>query len=316
MRWREWPYWIKGGLLTIPLAILILPLSFVLLILLGGGEDILWYLIPEFFALGMGLAMRGTPASSSEIIMSFAIVLVIFLVRIFFIGAILGIIYGKFAIRNKRKIFFIGLLILFIALIFLVSHRTQDISRSYDVNSPEECDSILKTGIENFDKNRCYKEFAVKNKDLSACDLINSASSIEKAPEDFKGFCYEEVAHAKEDSSICALIPEKLYNKHNATTNRRDKCYVWFKECERISDEIGRNSCWIDRAYLENNPQICEKVSGNQPYYNTTRCFENLNKPCDDWCLYDRARFNDDSSYCDKISSNQIKEQCLQNYLL
>ena len=69
---------------------------------------------------------------------------------------------------------------------------------------------------------------AVKLKDASICDNIGKEKIFKGDPEDYKWFCYEEVAHAKKDPSICESIPEDTYNEHGVNTNRRDRCFEWF----------------------------------------------------------------------------------------
>ena len=93
------------------------------------------------------------------------------------------------------------------------------------VDSPSDCESIFKKGIENFNINKCYRDLAVRNKDLSICDKVKEF----RGSDSYKWSCYNEVAHAKDDSSICELIPEETYNEHGVKTGRRDSCFFWFK---------------------------------------------------------------------------------------
>ncbi|MHA1873278.1 MAG: hypothetical protein ACTSVB_04105 [Candidatus Heimdallarchaeaceae archaeon] len=226
MTWKNLSYWIKGGILAILISIIIVPLSiFIAMNFLGAEDNVIWFLAPEFFMALLSLGMRGTPAGIVELIITLGVSTIIFLVRFFIIGAVLGIIYNKLKFRNKGKFFVIGLILLWIIFLLFVSYRTQRFSSAYgSVDSPGDCESIFRKGIENFDINRCYKDLAIKNEDLSICDRIK----IFRGSDDYKWFCYEEVAHAKDDSSICNLIPEKTYNEHNVETMRRKGCLNWF----------------------------------------------------------------------------------------
>lgn len=244
MSWKNLPSWLRGGIIAIPISFVLIPLCFIIGRILGAGEDFVWFIIPEFFLAGMSLAMRGTPATLTETILTIVIALAIFLFRIFVIGALLGLIYGKFANKNKRKLFLMGIAIILIILLLVISYRTKDSWSVYNsINSPKECTSIFNKFIGNFDINRCYQQLAIKNNDVAICDNIKTPSSMAETPDDFKWFCYEEVAHAKNDFSVCELIPGKTYNKYNVETKRRDGCFNWFKACDKIEDLSLKEDC-------------------------------------------------------------------------
>ncbi len=253
---KKWPFWIKGGLIALPLSVLIIPISLYITQLLGAGQDALWFIVPEYYTAALGLGMRGTPASSQEVVSTLVIVTLLFALRIFVIGAILGAIYSIFAKKEKRKWFFVGLAVIYLLALGLLSYRTQS-PRYMSLNSPSECASILKKGIDNFDENYCYKEQAVKNEDVAICDRINVDN---KTTEDFKAFCCEEVAHAKDDPLICDLISEGNFDDSKGTTRRKDSCYGWFKLCEKIISISWRDHCYMNKAEFQNDISACNFV--------------------------------------------------------
>ncbi len=325
---KNWQYWIKGGLLAIPASIIIIPLTLFITRLLSAGQEIIWFLAPEFAVAAFGLGMRGTPPAMSEVLSTLIIVGGIFIVRSFIIGAVLGAIYGIFANRNIRKIFFIGLLILYALGIGFLSHKTKDVSVAYNlVNNPEDCLSSSNKGIDNFDVNHCYQALALKNQDLTICDNIKTESIFEKAPEDFKAFCYEEVIYAKNDSSLCSLISPETYNDYNVATGRRDSCYDRFKLCEKISDANSRDSCYMSKAEYFNDTSACTMVSAN----NVDECYtragstnknislcqkikdQDKKQTCFDGVYYNRARDEHNATLCDQVKDPQEKESCHSN---
>ena len=279
--------------MAIPLSFVIIPLSFLLARFFGAGEDIIWVIIPEIFIAALGLGMRGTPAGAIETALTLGAAFIILFSRIFAIGAFIGWLYGKCKTHNMGALFLGSLALLLILLLGFSSYATQDPWAAYDaVQSPDECDDTLKRLINNFDTNRCYLHLAVNNKNISVCDHIKKRSSIEKAPEDFKWFCYEEVAHAADDVTLCELIQEETYNKHGVSTGRRDVCFRWFGACDRISDsDIGgwKDDCLKTKASTENDPSWCENITNN--FYKDS-CFLTFN-------------------ICDRITRPEMREQCL-----
>jgi hypothetical protein len=294
---KKWQYTVMGGLLAIPLSLVIIPLAFFLTRFLGAGEDVVWFLAPEFFAVFMGLGMRGSPASSNEVVSTIIFVSIIFLVRTFIMGAIVGAVYGIFARKGKRKLFVGGLIIVFFLVIVLISYRTQDTYKANSVGSARECASILKKGIDGFDENRCYQELAEKTKDVSICDNITRPSSIEKSPNDYKWFCYEEVAHAQNDPAICDLIPEVTLNERNGNTQRKDRCYQWFNLCEKIQSISNRDGCYTNKAEFTKDIQSCELVSEKMR----------------DYCYSRMAFHNKNAAYCEYIQNAERKMSCINS---
>ncbi len=244
MNWKNKPYWLRGGLIAIPLSVLLVPVSFFLARVFGAGQTITWYLIPEFLLTAMDLGMRGTPAGMGETITKLLLATIIFLTRVFVIGAILGALYGLFSRWKKQKYFIAFLAAIFLIGIAAMSYRTKNVYEAYsEVSSPQDCESSSKKLIENFGVAQCYHQLAQKQSDIRICDLIDTVESEQYVTADTKWFCYEEVAHKKNDPSICEKIPAETFNEHNVNTGRRDGCFLWFKQCDKIVDPGWKANC-------------------------------------------------------------------------
>lgn len=269
------PYWLRGALLAVPVFIVLTPLTLFLLGFIIHNDDIIIYIAPELFVLGMsGMGLAGIPPQA------YLTLGLIFLIRSFITGAVLGAIYEFFARKNKRKWFFILIVIIPIIFICFSIYRILDpgIAVKADGNY-KECDKIIYKGIKNFGVEGCYKSYAIIQKDYKICDNIK----LKGDKEYYKWYCYEEVAHAADDASICDLIPEKTRFNRNQILNsaRRDGCFDWFKACDKIIDLTKRNSCYSTKAHIEKDPSICEKIEeGGGIRDHKDRCYLEL-KACD-----------------------------------
>lgn len=261
------PYWVKGGILAIPLYFVIAPVSFFLALSLGAGKDIIQYIAPELFFGAWGLAAAQSSSEAFlQIIFSLIVLVAILLGRIFILGAILGVIYEWFAKRDLRLLFVVLLAVVYAVGIGYLSYNTQDIWKVYgSVESPADCDDASKKLIADFNPQECYKNLAIKNQDVRQCDFIGD-------DEDYRAFCYEEVAHSKNDSSICGLISETTLNAHGVLTGRRDGCYSLFNLCEKVSAVTNRDDCWSHVARIQKDPSLCLKISDTHPAFTQERC--------------------------------------------
>lgn len=275
---RQKPYWIKGGVLAIPISILLVPLTIYIAVSFGAGDEIIQYVAPEIFVLLMGFGMSASPISLVSAIISIAIVAAIFAGKSFVIGAALGMVYEKFAAKGKEMWFWPFLLILYVLLVGILTYRTQDLWKTYaSATSPQECESVTRKGVDNFNVNECYRQLAERNKDVKFCEYIDTTRETGKSGEDYKAFCYEEVAHAKNDPSVCALIPEITHNEHGVENYRRDGCYRWFNMCEYMTIPVNKDSCFMDLARLNKNRNLCSRVTGSHPAFTEQKCLEQFN---------------------------------------
>ena len=321
------PYWIKGGLLAIPISIVVIPLSIFICLLFGEHliERSILLIAPESFFLQMAL-LSGLGAPPNNIVISLITIailifaILIFVLRVFIMGAVIGVIYGIFERKNKRKFFFTGLIVIFLTILGLLFYISQDPSSVYNsVNSTNECASILKKGIISFDENRCYKELAIKKQDASICYNLKSPYSFYDSDYfDLKVSCYEDVAFLKNDPAICELILDEAPNY-----NEKSSCYYRMALntndpaiCELQIDPSWKSYCYLQMARHTNDPAICELVEDEDYRY---RCYEDLyicdKIPSDysanrDYCYSSKAREEQNPTLCEQIKDVGKKEKC------
>lgn len=195
--------------------------------------------------VAMGLGMRGTPAETPEIVFAILFAVVYQLISSFAIGAFWGWIYGLFAVRNKRKYFFIGITLLITFGIVSSLYTGQDTYKVYrSMDTPSECHDFFKKFINDFDVNDCVRAVALNHEQATMCDATEPAYAnvYHKDPEDMKWFCYEEVAHVKKDPAICALISSNNY--------RRNGCFEYLGACELITDIQYKERCIRNTAQI------------------------------------------------------------------
>lgn len=100
MSWKDWPYWLKGGIITLILSISIIPIIFY-----EAAEDLfLWLriiiiipftLIKIIFSLNMVCYLLCTP----ETWFHWGILFLFW----FLVGALIGWLYGKFKDKKSTK---------------------------------------------------------------------------------------------------------------------------------------------------------------------------------------------------------------------
>ncbi len=236
MGWRDWPYWLRGGIITSLISIQIIWLFSYFSNFLGWGNNLFAYLAWPLFAALFGLA---SVENGDVLTAFFGLVsgIILTLLIYFLLGAILGAIYGRS--NNKKRSLAIIIIILFLTLVSLAYYLKEP---SLPEGS-EDCKSPLNKLQKDFNSNRCYLDLAINNQDYQVCNNIKPDKEyVALDAENYKWFCYEEVAHAKNDPSICDLIPEKTYNRFRET-HQKDACYLWFKLCDKIQNQEWKESC-------------------------------------------------------------------------
>jgi len=192
-----------------------------------------------------------------------------------------------------RKGIWIILIIIDLVIVgyFLFFSKSPLISiNSTDKEALSKCQSISDTVA----KNDCYEQVAVANEDLSICDKIEK--DIPNSGIIGVNFCYAEVAGATGDLSICQnKVPQN---------NIRDQCY-WnvavhdkdFSLCEDFVI-IDNYACIIEVAMERKNISECEQFEYNDRNY----------------CRQGVAYGTLDKSYCDMIepSFSSDIEKCKQ----
>lgn len=250
MSFSRLPYWLKGGLIAIPVSILVAWATLAMWPLLGGGQNAVWWIAPEYILAAMDLGMRGEPAGFVESATKLAIALVIFCGRMFIVGAIVGAIYGFLAKYRAGAYFLVFLVVAYCVAIAMLAHKTKNPYEVYGkAASIEECESPSHASIDYFNVNDCYEQLAVRTMDATICDKIVPRTEFES--EDTKWVCYEEVARVTQDPSLCDAIPRVTLSANGGDTMRHDRCMDMLHECDRLFDVAYKPSCESRKKYAE-----------------------------------------------------------------
>jgi hypothetical protein len=261
MNWKTMPYWVKGGVLALPVYAVLAPLSLYFSGYFSTGNDTVWFIAPEILYGLLSWGFSGGNMTFGETVLTFAIVSAVLLLRLFIIGAILGALYGALPTKTWRASFLVLLIVLYIVGLSFISHKYQNLWGVYDsVETAADCTEGTRTSVSNFNVNDCYKRLAEKTQDVKWCDEIQAPGPGSNSTEDYRGFCYEEVAHIKNDPSICPRI---------ADPRRRDGCYGWFEMCEQVTDMDRKINCWTRKASIEKDSSICENIPKTDEKYSS-----------------------------------------------
>ncbi len=164
------------------------------------------------------------------------------------------------------------------------------------INSVDEaisCDKIIGT----MDKNNCYENFAITQKDISFCEKIEEWSDT--YTEAARNTCYREVAVAKEDFSVCNIL------KNN---NSKAFCYQKVavaignvEACKNVQSDGGyRNGCYSEIAAIKKDIKICDNTE-DQGFNDKDSCYLSVS--------YDSKDF----SICENIKNLIYKYQCYKH---
>ena len=133
-------YWLRGGLIVVLIAVIVLPLiGYLGVRKLGLGDEVILYLAPGLFAAGM--ASMGHEPSSFQFLQAVIIGIGLTILQYFLLGTLLGFIYGKIislwapdiASSNfNLKKFLIGLLLVVILIFFISSIFGFNLSSFYN----------------------------------------------------------------------------------------------------------------------------------------------------------------------------------------
>ena len=200
----------------------------------------------------------------------------------------------------------------------------------------------------------CYLNAATEGKYLSICDKFGKDKNS-------RATCYEEVAVAKNDASICkngtlndtqkdhcfSKMVSNYGNDISLCTNIHDvatqnRCQQIIKQriisnsndinaCNSFLTQDNRNSCFWEIADTQNNPLLCENISGDELSTNqcVTQSSPAMTNPsiCEslkdihygeadrDICYFQYATLNQKLEICNNISDESLKNKCVGSYL-
>ena|SRR3989344_5137760 len=264
MSWSDKPYWFKGGMWGLILSVPFTLFVGFLVRFFNVQDDVLFILGPELMAAGWSLAMGG-----GNQILTIGMGLGLFLLRFFIMGAVLGGLYSLLAWPPLRFLFWLGLLVVLPAGLFILFYRYQDYGAIYNsVNSTEDCHSY--TMVVHFDVEWCYRAVAIKKRDKTICDII-------KKEEDRK-VCIQGVNNEIKYGNV---KPVRIYS--DPTKNQKvDNETKDLDEPDRIyadpkTQEIENELLQLCSRFHGPTEEDCRrKVSGGNVNYDEARNFLNL----------------------------------------
>lgn len=164
-------------------------------------------------------------------------------------------------------------------------------------------------GVEDYDRDDCYIELAVKINDVLICSLINDAT--------FTDECYFRMANLLVKSSLCNNILQK--NKMNICNAivKRDASL-----CENVADNISKGGCYMNLAFFLNDISLCNKISVKSLSIICNAVILRNPKLCEEFkgierdeCFLAVAAASEDKSLCEKIKDEGYRESCYESML-
>ena len=139
------------------------------------------------------------------------------------------------------------------------------------------------------DKKRCYEDVAYATKDISLCDSYS---------------CYERILNILEPNEIDISLCEKITKlDQDDGWSFKDQCY--YHIALRISDITGcdniigldtKGGCYYHIANNTENINLCERIDDNQRKY---KCYTNV------------SRYSEDPNICNKLDNELWLSACL-----
>ena len=115
-------------------------------------------------------------------------------------------------------------------------------------DTPSLCDNVT----ELIKKEQCYLHFAQTQSDSRYCVKLTTY---------YVDQCYADVALKTHNISLCEKIQETDYLKERCT-----RINTAIQECDSISDQFQKNSCYDGYGLTLKNGKVCESVDGDPPY--------------------------------------------------
>jgi len=137
-------------------------------------------------------------------------------------------------------------------------------------------------------RNSCYIDLAIKNKDVEVCGKIDDSNRRNK--------CYINVAEHTGNANICDKVSD---------SDLQEKCYFWVAgetgeedSCAGIADAGLQAMCYVDVAIKTGDASFCDKITDS---HIGDKCYRNVGIQTNNKVL------------CNKIIEEQAKQKCLDN---
>ncbi len=247
------------------------------------GKEIIGLFFPLLFVASLGLGMRGTPASTSEVITTLIFAISLTVILYFIAGVVVSQFYRKVIKPRGRKtiiVFFIFVVIFIAGLLFYES-RVSYIGAT-----------------------------------ISSCQGLN----ISRLKKDFNiQSCLYEVARTTKDPVACDQIPQNNYRRRDCVIGvAREK--MDYKICDLLSNKYEKNNCLFGIAMVKGECSVLDSSSANYCYLYGSQSI--LTSARDNRCDIFRTdqqvqceKFKNGNitiqDLCKNITDIKIKNQCL-----
>lgn len=181
----------------------------------------------------------------------------------------------------------------------------------------EKQDKSICLELEKFSPDFCIKEIALTTQNEQACAEVSQAV--------FKNDCYNSIGLEKNDSAICDKIEgnEELKNQCKKTVLLNSPDF----SCDKLSDRKEKDDCFTEEATVQNNPFLCESVSGTftngvykrdncltrtiSDYSNPGACGFFISKSVEADCFLQTAENLLDEELCKKTEPQEKVDECI-----
>ncbi|GEM_PF-1764028 len=260
---KNQPTWLRGGLYALLLGYVLLAIVLVsqftpfgIWFISDGSVLISFFELAHFFGGGwLTTFITGT-------------------ILLFIIGVIIGL-----TVRNPRyrKLAIVAWILILIIVLGISVNRQR--YPYYDNYTLEQCHALTNAWYKSAhaSKERCFQVVAEQQQNVSICDNFPSG--------DQRDFCIEKIAQEKKDSSLCALM----------TGIRKENCYSWFDQCEKVSDVSRRDGCYEHVSINQYKENLCAKISTE---HGRDICYRNV------------APHRNDQGLCALIKTFYLRDEC------
>ncbi|VVB65994.1 Uncharacterised protein [Candidatus Gugararchaeum adminiculabundum] len=143
-----------------------------------------------------------------------------------------------------------------------------------------------------FDKDYCYEKVAVAKQDVSVCDKISRAQLSLTEDACYRGFCNQR-ARAAPTITSC-------YYQIAVMEGDSSICGIFYDKYQNSTAELTTiGDCYSIIASKKRDPAICAQIKHNE---------------VKDYCYYELAEFLNDSSLCEKIPDNATANSFFKGY--
>ncbi|MEO6508715.1 MAG: hypothetical protein ABIO02_02070 [Patescibacteria group bacterium] len=151
---------------------------------------------------------------------------------------------------------------------------------------------------DKYKKTSCYKLFAEKNHDASACD--NLAGNL-------KDGCLSDTAGRLEDVTFCRNIEDTGIKNYCILSNKKQS-----KDCEIHTDQFEKDKC-LDDFYLQFQDENIKILNEALAKNDISMCSKQIGRDAKEICLLRFAIKDKNKKICPTLTVEQFKQECNAN---